>query len=356
MDSTVKGLREEALVVDGHNHMMMEIAKRRNRGDRAVFSNYLAPFLREAGVNVIMTQVGGDNCSLTNDTDLLLWGSISILDMLWEEAEESSDIMAVCVNCKEMDSALAEGKIAVLMAMEGARPLEGKPDRQTLAVLRSFHRQGLRAVQLVDNGRNRLCDGKGEARTKGGLTNFGVSVVREMNRLGMLIDLAHISEPGSLEVLEVSTDPVVDSHSNCLAVCDHPRNLTDEQIRAIAHGGGVIGLSCNSAMVGKENENPTIEDLLKHLDHIVDLVGIDHVGLGPDLIEPHNMLTADGWLEGLYYEVREFLYLERIDGPTGMPLFLSLITEGLIKRGLKDEEAKKVLGGNWIRVYRQVIG
>ena len=115
-------------------------------------------------------------------------------------------------------------------------------------------------------------------------------------------------------------------------------------------------MSCNSAMMSKENENPTIEDLLKHLDHIVDLVGIDHVGLGPDLIEPHNMLTADGWLEGLYYEVREFLYLERINDPTGMPLFLSLITEGLIKRGLKDEEAKKVLGGNWIRVYRQVIG
>jgi len=356
MNGTTRELKEQAVVVDGHNHMMMEIARRRYRGAKAVFSNYWAPLMREAGVNVVMTQVGGDNCSLTDDTDLLLWGSISTLDMLWEEAEESSHTMAVCVDCKEIDAALAEGKIAVIMTMEGARPLEGKPHRQTLAVLRNFYRQGLRGVQLVDNGRNRLCDGKGEARTKGGLTNFGVSVVKEMNRLGMLIDLAHISEPGSWDVLETSTDPVIDSHSNCLTVCDHPRNLTDEQIKAIAQGGGVIGLSCNSAMVSKDHDNPTIEDLIKHVDHIVELVGVDHVGLGPDLIEPHNLLTTDGWLEGLYYVVREFHYLESINDPTGLPLFTSLFTEALVKRGFKDDDMKKVLGGNWLRVYRQVIG
>ncbi|MGA2464898.1 MAG: dipeptidase [Thermodesulfobacteriota bacterium] len=356
MNNRAKELLEQAVVVDGHNHMMMEIARCRYWGNKAVFSNYHAPLFRQSGINVIMTQVGGDNSSLADDTDLLLWGSISTLDMLWEEAEESGEFMAICRNSAEIDAALAKGKIAVLLTMEGGRPLEGKPHHQTLAGLRNFYRQGLRGLQLVDNGRNRLCDGKGEARTRGGLTNFGVAVVKEMNRLGMLIDLAHISEPGFWDVLETSKDPVVDTHSNCIAVCDHPRNLTDAQIKALAKKGGMVGLSCNNAMTSKDNDKPTIEDLMKHLDHIVELVGMDHVGLGPDLIEPHNMLTTQGWLEGLFYVVRESHYIENMEGPAGMHQFMGLFTESMVKHGFKDEEIKKVLGGNWLRVYRQVIG
>ncbi|MBM4332024.1 MAG: membrane dipeptidase [Deltaproteobacteria bacterium] len=356
MNRRAKELLEQAIVVDGHNHMMMEIARRRYRGDKAVFSNYHAALFGKAGVNIIMTQVGGDNSSLADDTDLLLWGSISTLDMLWEEAEEDGEVMAICRNSKEIDAALAKGKIAVLLTMEGGRPLEGKPHHQTLAGLRNFYRQGLRGLQLVDNGRNRLCDGKGEARTQGGLTNFGVAVVKEMNRLGMLIDLAHISEPGFWDVLEASEDPVVDSHSNCQAVCNHLRNLTDDQIKALAQKGGVVGLSCNNAMTSKDKDKPTVADLMKHLEHIVELVGIDYVGLGPDFIEPHNLLTTQGWLEGVFYVVRESHYIENIEGPSGMPLFMELFTESLVNRGFKDEDIKKVLGGNWLRVYRQVIG
>lgn len=356
MKEEAKRLLELSVVVDGHNHMMMEIARRRYLGDKAVFLNYHGPLYKKSGVKVVMTQVGGDNYTLADNTDLLLWGSISTLDMLWEEAEESEKVMTICRNFKEINGALANGKIAVLLTMEGARPLEGKPHHQTLAVLRNFYRQGLRGLQLVDNGRNRLCDGKGETRTRGGLTNFGVMVVKEMNRLGMLIDLAHISEPGFWDVLEVSEDPVIDSHSNCQAICPHPRNLTDEQIKALAQKGGVIGLSCNSAMTNLDKERPTIEDLLKHLDHIIELVGIDHIGLGPDLIESHNLLTTQGWLEGVFYVVRESHYIEKIEGPSGMPLFMELFTEALVNRGLGERDIKKILGENWLRIYQQVIG
>jgi membrane dipeptidase len=201
MKDRARELHEQAIVVDGHNHIMMELAKRRNRGEKAVFSNYYAPLIRKGGVNVLMENIGGDNTCLTNDSDLFLWGSLWVTDMLWEEAEESSDTMAVCMNCKEIDSALAVGKIAVLLTMEGGRPLEGKPNLETLVGLRTFYRQGLRGLQLVDNGRNRIGDGMGEARTKGGLTNFGISVVKEMNRLGMVIDVAHLTEPGFWDLI-----------------------------------------------------------------------------------------------------------------------------------------------------------
>lgn len=251
MNSRAKELHEQSIVVDTHNHIMMELPKRRNRGDRAVFSNYYAPLIRRGGVNVIMLVVGGDHTVLTNDSDLMLWGSLWVMDMLWEEAVESKDNIAICLSFKDIEAALAERKIAILMTMESGRPLEGKPNLETLVGLRSLYRQGLRGLQLVDNGRNRIGDGKGESRTRGGLTNFGIAVVKEMNRLGMNIGVAHITEAGFWDVIAANEDPIIDSHTNARAVCDQPRNLTDEQIKTIAKGGGVIGLMCNAAMVSK---------------------------------------------------------------------------------------------------------
>ena len=353
MNKHAKGVREKAIVVDGHNHMMMEIYQRRYSGEKAVFSNYYAPLARKSGVNIILTNVGGDNFGLTDNTDLLLVGTISIMDMLWEEAEESKDTMAICQSSQEIDTALADGKIAVLLTLEGGRPLEGRPHRLSLSVLRSFYRQGLRGLQLVDNGRNRLCDGKGEARTRGGLTNFGISVVKEMNRLGMIIDVAHIAEPGFWDVMEASESFVIDSHSNAKAVCDHPRNLTNEQIKAIAQKGGVVGLTLNSAMTKKDAAKPTIDDLLIHIDHIIGLVGADHVGIGPDLIAPHPgpPTESPGYLEGVYYGVTTNKYIGGIKDVTGIPLLI----EALINRGYHQEDIKKILGGNFLRVFRQII-
>ena len=351
MNSRAKALHEQAIVVDGHNHIMHELAIRRNKGDRAVFSNYYAPLIRKGGVNLLMAVLCSDNANSLL-TDLMLWGALWRMDMLWAEAEESSDTIAVCLNSEDIDTALAEGKIAILLTMEGGRPLEGKPNLETLVGLRTFYRQGLRALQLVDNGRNRIGDGKGETRTRGGLTNFGISVVKEMNRLGMLIDVAHLSEPGFWDVIETSKDPIIDSHSNCRVLCDHIRNITDEQIKAIAQKGGVIGVTCNTAMVSKDKDKP--EDLIKHIDHIVGLVGIDHVGLGPDHVEFEikiNTHTTPGWLEGVFYGVRDPRYIVGFGSITGFPLF----TEALVKHGYSDEDIKKVLGGNFLRVYRQVI-
>jgi len=355
MNERSKALHDAAIVVDGHNHIMMELAKRRKRGDRSVFANYYAPLIRQAGVDVIMLVIGGDNTCLTNDSDLMLWGSLWVMDMLWEEAKESSDMISICLTSKDIDVALAEGKIALLLTMEGGRPLEGKPNLDTLVGLRTFYKLGLRGLQLVDNGRNRIGDGKGETRTKGGLTNFGISVVEEMNRLGMLIDVAHLTEPGFWDVIATSKDPIIDSHSNCRAICDHPRNLNDEQIKAIAEKGGIIGLSCNAAMC-TENNRATIEDLLKHVDHIGELVGIEHVGLGPDHtefeIECNIWTPAPGWLEGVYYGIRDSYHIEGFNSIKGFPLF----TEALMKHGYSDEDIKKILGGNWLRVFRQVLG
>lgn len=354
MNSRVEAILGQGIFVDGHNHMMMEIYQKRYAGEKAVFSNYYAPLAHAGRVKVIVTNVGGDNFGLTDNTDLLLIGTISIMDMLWQEAEESKDTMAICQNSQDIDAALAEGKVAVLLTLEGARPLEGRPHRPSLEILRSFYRQGLRGLQLVDNGRNRLCDGKGESRTRGGLTNFGVSVVQEMIRLGMIVDVAHIAEPGFWDVMEICEGSVIDSHSNAMAVCKHPRNLKDEQIKAIAKKGGVVGLTLNGAMTGGNPNGSGVDDLMKHVDHITDLVGVEHLGFGPDLIAPHPgpPTESPGWLEGVYYGVTVNKYVGGIKDLTGIPL----ITEALVNRGYNDDDIKKILGENLLRVYRQVIG
>lgn len=358
MDTHTKELHENAIVIDAHNHIMIELAYLRNRGQRGVFSNYYAPRIRKGGVNLIMLVVGGDSTSLTDRSDLFLWGSIRVMDMILEEAVESGDTMAICLSSQDIDASLAAGKIALLLTLEGARPLTGKLNMDSLAILRSFYRQGVRQLQLVDMGRNRVGDGHLEARTGSKLTRFGIDVVKECNRLGMIIDVAHLNDAGFWDVVETSEDPFVDSHSCVYSLCEHVRNRTDEQIKALAQKGGVLGMSFMHKYIGKGEKNPTIDDLVRHIDYVAELVGIDHVGLGPDHWEgeiwsDHGHDPAPGWFEGLYVgESEGSSFIEGLEDITTFPR----VTEALVKRGYSEQDIKKVLGENFLRVYKQVIG
>jgi membrane dipeptidase len=279
------------------------------------------------------------------------------MDMLLLEAEESADTMAVCLNSKDIEETLAAGKIALLMTLEGARPLTGKLNMDSLAVLRSFYRQGLRQLQLVDIGRNRVGDGHLE-RTGSRLTRYGIDVVKECNRLGMIVDVAHLNDAGFWDVIETSEDPILDTHSCVHALCNHVRNRTDEQIKALAENGGVLGLSFMHKYIGAGDKRPTVDDLVKHVDYVAELVGIDHVGLGPDHWEGEVWTDggsdpAPGYLEGVWVGISEgSAFVEGLEDVTKFPA----LTEALVKHGYPDEDIKKVLGGNLLRVYKQVLG
>jgi membrane dipeptidase len=353
-----KPMSNRQIVADLHNHIMVEIAQQRLRGKKAVFQNYFAPRLKESKVNLLVFVVGGDNTALTNGTDFRLWGTLWNLDLLFQEAAESEDTLAICRTYKDIEAAVKAGKIALILAFEGGRPLEGPPHLNNLSLLRTFYRLGVRLILLTTNGRNALADGHGEARTGGGLTNFGVSVVEEMNRLGMIIDVTHISEAGFWDVISVSKTPVIDSHSNTRKVCNHPRNLTDEQIKAIADKGGVIGLSCITSMVSDKKDVPTIEDLLRHVDHIASLVGTDYIGIGPDHFD-FEIAKIDliwnpvpGWLEGIYYGgVRENYFIDDFQSFSGYPKLRAALESG----GYSEEDCRKILGENFLRVCREVL-
>jgi membrane dipeptidase len=217
------------------------------------------------------------------------------------------------------------GHIDIPRLIEGGEPLAGD-----LGVLRMLHRLGIRMIGLTWYYRNALADGLWERRTKGGLTRFGVDVVAEMARLGMIPDVSHLTDEGFWDLLDVTNSPVIASHSNARAVCASPRNLTDEQITALAERGGVVGLNFSSRHV-KEG-GATVQDLVDHVDHIVELVGADYVGLGSDFDGTRTPPVG-------------------LEDASQHPNF----TRELVARGYSDAEIMKILGANHLRVFTAVL-
>jgi len=232
------------------------------------------------------------------------------------------------------------GNIAFILHFEGGMPLQ-----RSIHQLRNFYRLGLRSMQLTWNFRNELGDGVWENRTKGGLTRFGVQVIKEMNRLGMVVDLAHMNREGFFQSLEVAQAPLIVSHANACGMLDHPRNLGDDQIKAIADQGGLVGILALPERVSKKDA--TVEGLLKHLDYMVELVGVEHLALGLDFIKYDGPRT----LKDEHHPLHERVYVKDFEEIEDMPK----LVEGLIRHGYKEKEVALILGGNYLRILKTIL-
>ena len=242
---------------------------------------------------------------------------------LLADLEESGQAVRFVRGTDDIDAARQASMPAILMAIEHAGALMG-----SLNLLWSLHAFGVRSIGLTHNISSEAADGVAEARDGVGLTQFGVRLVQEMNRLGMLVDLAHVSEGGFYHTLEISARPVIFSHGNARAQCDHPRNLSDDQLRALRENGGVIGLSLVPMFI--DPTQPTLKRFLDHVDHVVKVAGIETVGLGSDFDGGGTLLEGveDYWR----------------------------ITEGLQARGYGEPEIRQILGENTRRVLQAAIG
>lgn len=267
-----------------------------------------------------------------------------ILDMQDMVAGESKTVV-LATTVEDIVRAKQEGKTAIMLGFQNIQPLEND-----LRLLKLYHYLGVRIVQLSYHFRNAAADGGGE-RTDSGLSLFGISLVKEMNRLGMVVDLAHVGKKSVLEAAEASEDPVIASHSNPRALVDEYQNKTDEEIRTIAERGGVIGVTAFPRLITKDPDKCTVDDLLDSIDYIVKLVGASHVGIGLDF--------AEGWAE--YPPTR--MTLMKIDKriynwPRGIETVTDFpnITKGLVERGYSDTEIRNILGENFIRVFKKVFG
>ena len=341
-EKRARDLHEKSVVVDTHNDTILHLIKtppflsseitmpkpRRLLGERSEHGQIDIPRIKEGGVDCLIFAM-----YVSPQYSSRLRRLLQMLDTFHKELEDNSREIALATNYCDIMKIVESGNIAAVLAVEGGEPLEGD-----ISVLRILYRLGVRSFTLTHFPRNELGDGSG-ADSGSHLTQFGSEVVREMNHLGMIVDVSHINETGFWDVIDLSIDPVVATHSNCKALCNHHRNLTDDQIRAIADKGGVLNLSFCGGFIKDGigfNDSETlkkvsIDDWLDHLDHAVNLVGSDHVGIGSDF-----------------------------DGGCGFPGLNDItkmpsITMGMVARDYSDEDIEKILGMNNLRIFKQVL-
>ena len=248
----------------------------------------------------------------------------SIFDQIEAIVAHENDYVALARTPQQLYENKAMGKKSIMLGIENGLAIED--DIRNIA---HFAQRGIVYITLCHNGDNAICDSARGTQTHGGVSAFGEQVIGEMNRLGVMVDLSHGAETSFFDALSISQTPIVCSHSNCKALCDVPRNLTDAQLKALAQAGGVAQITLYHGFLRKEGE-ADIRDAMAHLNHAIDVMGIDHVGLGTDF-------DGDGGIKGLA-DASELINF----------------TTALLRQRFSKADIKKIWGENWLRVMRQV--
>ncbi len=369
ISARARKLHSSAIVLDTHvdtpQRMLFEkfdLARRDAEGHLDI------PRMREGGLNAVFMSIWAPS-SVNGAKGVKR--SFDLIDAVREQVRLHPHDLALATSAEEVRRAHAQGKIALLMGLEGGHLID-----DDLSMLRSYAALGVRYVTLTHSSNNNWADSSTDKPAHDGLTEFGRSVVREMNRLGVLVDISHVSDKTFYDALETSRAPLIASHSSCRALCNVPRNMTDDMIRALAKKGGVIQINYNIGFLSQEyadaRRGPTAEEfaakskeleklygedearliregehlsqqyraagklpqvgwekVVEHIDHAVKLVGADHVGLGSDF---------DG-----------AVMPQGLEDCSKLPK----LTEALLRKGYSESDIRKILGENTLRVLAE---
>ncbi len=250
----------------------------------------------------------------------------NLLDQIEEMVKRNGHAVGIARTPADLYQLKSEGRKAIMLGIENGYAI-GKD----LSLIRHFRERGVVYMTLCHNGDNDLCDSARGNNEHGGLSPLGKDAIQEMNRWGMMVDLSHASEKSFYDALEVSNDPIVCSHSSSRALCDHPRNLTDNQLRALAVQGGVAQVTLYSGFL-RQDSSATIYDAIEHLEHMIRIMGIEHVGIGTDF-------DGDGGIIGCASASE-----------------LINFTRQLLKRRYNEEDIRRIWGGNFLRIMEKVQG
>ncbi len=258
-------------------------------------------------------------------------------------AAAQADWLALCFSADDIEAAKREGKLGLGLNFQGTDPFA-----RDLGLVAVYYRLGIRHALLAYNEKNAVGDGCHE-RTDAGLSRYGMELIAEMNRVGMLVDCTHTGYRTSMEAMEASTAPCIFSHSCARALVDHERNIRDDQVKACARTGGVVGVTGVGMFLG-DNDRST-QNLVRHIDHMAELVGPAHVGYGSDYVSSVPTLMAviagnPARFPADQYQPGSIAFAE--------PEQIPELAEALLRRGFKDDEVLGILGGNWLRVCRAV--
>jgi len=337
-------------VIDAHSDIpLMDVYPRRMRGEKNVMTRIHLPRFSAGVVHGAIMTVQCDCFRLATEYAGALRMTLEVIDAVYAEEAESNGSFVIAKSGTDMEAAHRNGKFSILMGLEGGKAIEG-----SIEALRCLYRLGVRSMSLTHNVTNQLGHGAG-VKENYGLTKFGKIVVEEVDRLHILLDLAHLSERSFYDALDSTTSVPMISHTGCSSICPFEsgkvpwRNVTDKQIQALADKGGIVGLAFLRPFVTTATRS-TIDDVVKHLEHIIELVGIDHVGIGADYVDYSR--PEDQTYLGDLVPLGEEMFVENLENVTKIPNF----TVSLAQRGYSDGEISKILGGNFLRVFKKVLG
>ena len=317
-------------IFDGHADIWFDVAQKRKEGLENIVRNHHYDRFKAGNImgGIFIAYLDDEN--VPDDEKEMMW----MMNSTIHELKSNEELFNIIKNRGDFNRGIVSEKLNVLMGIEGLRAI-----KENLDWLDTFYELGFRHASLTWNEENALATGaKGDSSR--GITPKGIEAVKKMNKLGMIVDVSHANEKSFWGIYEASSKPIIASHSNARALCDHVRNLTDEQIKAVAESGGLVGAVAYKGFVSLEKPEQTIERYVNHIDHMVELAGIKHVGIGFDFCE--------------------YLYADRT-GSDMNPLGLEdaskaqNVIEELRRRGYKEADIRKIAYENFMGVIEHTL-
>jgi membrane dipeptidase len=347
--ATTKG-PNDFVIVEGHRDIWEQSGRTRLKEEAQHWpiANFIAPRLIQGGLSVVIMPAGGDSLEERDERDEMFEGSMRVLDLILGDIEKAGDKASIIRTGADIPTRPNTGKVQFFLDIEGGgsvqsnAPEPGFVPERSMALLRQFFRLGVRGVQLTHNGRNQLGDGRGIDKMGSRLTPFGVAVIEEMNRLGMMVGVSHLSANGVFHAAEVSKQPIVSTHQNLERfVKSRPLvEIMDEEAKVIAKTGGIVGI--------RYIVNVTPYKLLAdEVEYLAKLVGVEHIGvgwLGHDKANPSGR-EVEGHTTRTYSGVEAQTIHEHWDS------FIKILSE----RGFTDDHIGLIVGGNYLRIWKQIL-
>ncbi len=330
-----KEIHERVLTLDTHLDIEVSFITPETYFGRSHEKLLTLPMMKEGGLDAVFFAVYNPQGPRTNEQYQKIHEQVldKFKDIHTSINETHPDQIELALYPEDVWRVYATNKKVAMIGMEN-----GYPIGEDLENLKKFFDLGCRYITLCHNGHNQICDSHDSqnepASVHGGVSEFGKKVIKEMNRLGIIVDISHMSKQSMLETVRLSEAPVIASHSSCQALCDVSRNLDDEQLLALKKNGAVIHIVGISYFIKKtKSPQASVKDLVDHIDHAVNLIGIDHVGISSDFYQSQSCL--DGWKDA---------------GETFN------VTLELVRRGYSEEQIAKIWSGNTLRVWEKVEG
>ncbi|MGL5440119.1 MAG: dipeptidase [Filifactoraceae bacterium] len=324
------------MIFDCHADVLVDVTNKRLKGKRNILKADYIDRYKQVGVtgSIFVLWTEPKELQTANEERLAILRKEGITEL-----KENEDILRIVYTVDDFYKAIDEDKLAVMLGVEGLCGIG-----EELNLIDKLYEEGVRHVGLTWNEENSLATGIG-GRSDRGLTPLGIVAVKKLEDLGVVIDVSHLNDTSFWDVVKIAKKPLIASHSNSRSLCDVPRNLTDDQIKAIGNTGGVIGINSIRQFVGIKGEEQNVKRLIDHVDYIVKLVGIDHVGFGFDFCD---MLDEDLGYDSDTFHNRDY-ELYSIES-------VSLIIRKLEERGYSSEDLEKLKYKNFFRVFKEIIG